>query len=116
MRQTISQLLALLGQFQLHLTAVAFAALTKQKSLLLEAIEHARHRPAVQRQMPAQLGRGVDAELGHDDQHLELRGGDAVRFHVGIDDTVLEQRGTTEQQAEVAMFEFFRGEMLHGST
>jgi hypothetical protein len=32
---------------------------------------------------------------------------------VGVDDPVLEQRGTAKQQAEMAMFEFVRGEMLH---
>ncbi|MCY1175522.1 hypothetical protein D9M73_157640 [compost metagenome] len=66
--------------------------------------------------MTAQLARRIDAVLGHDDQHLELRGGDAVGFHVGVDDPVLEQRGTPEQQAEMAILEIFRGEMFHLTT
>jgi hypothetical protein len=61
----------------------------------------------------AQLGRGIDAELGHDDQHFELRGGDAVGFHVRVDDPVLEQRSAPEQEAEMAMLEFVWREMFH---
>jgi hypothetical protein len=83
---------------------------------LLQTIEHAGHRTAVQGQVATQLGRGVDAELGHDDQHLELRGGDAVGFHVGVDDPVLEHRGAAQQQAEVAVVEVVWGEMFHPNT
>ena len=101
------------AQRQAHLTAVVRAAIAQDQPFVFEAVEHARHRAAVQGQVAAQLGRGVDAKLGNDDHHLELRGGDAVGFHVGVDDPVLEQRGTAEQQAEMAVFEFVRGEMLH---
>ncbi|MNN76617.1 hypothetical protein D3C81_1930150 [compost metagenome] len=66
--------------------------------------------------MAAQLGRGVDAVLGHDDQHLELRGGNAVGFHVGVDDPILEQGGAPQQETEVAIAKVFRGEMFHLTT
>ena len=66
--------------------------------------------------MPTQLTRRIDAELGDDDQHLELRGGDAVGFHVRVDDAVLEQRSAPEQEAEVAIVEIVWREMFHLNT
>lgn len=71
---------------------------------------------AVEGQVAAQLGRSVDAELGHDDQHLELRGGDAVGFHVGVDDPVLEQGGAAQQEPKVAIVEIVWGEVFHLTT
>ena len=41
-------------------------------------VEHAGHRTAVQAQVAAQLGRGIHLIVGDDDQHLELRGSDAL--------------------------------------
>ncbi|MNI48160.1 hypothetical protein D3C73_1027140 [compost metagenome] len=66
--------------------------------------------------MTAQLARRIDAVLGDDDQHLELRGGDAVGLHVRVDDAVLEQRGAPQQQAEVAIVEIVWREMFHLNT
>ena len=97
----------------LVLAAIQLGALAAEQVFLLQPVEHARHRAAVQGQVAAQLRRGIDAELGHDDQHLELRGGDAVGFHMGVDDAVLEDRGAAEQQAEVAVMEVVRGEVRH---
>ena len=95
-RNHIGQRLALIGQYKAHLAPVSFRALANQKIFLFQAIEHSRHRAAVQGQVAAQLGRGIDRVLSHDDQHLELRGGDAVRLHVRVDDAIFKQRCTAQ--------------------
>ncbi|MNC09022.1 hypothetical protein D3C75_566360 [compost metagenome] len=116
MRQPPGELLPFFREHKLHLAAIRFGALAGKETFLFQTIEHARHRAAVQGQVTAQLARRIDAVLGHDDQHLELRGGDAVGFHVGVDDPVLEQRGASEQQAEMAIVEIVWREMFHLTT
>ncbi|MNP63522.1 hypothetical protein D3C76_1589300 [compost metagenome] len=93
---------------------VVRATAADDQVFLFETVEHARHRTAVYRQVATQLGRGVDAVLGDDDQHLELRSGNAVGLHVAVDDAVFDQRGAAQKHAEGAVLEVFRGVMLHG--
>ncbi|MNL58023.1 hypothetical protein D3C87_1816250 [compost metagenome] len=116
MWQAVGELQPLFSQHQLHLTAVRRGTLAGEEAFLFQTVEHAGHRTAVQGQVTTELGRGIDAELGHDDQHLELRGSDAVGFHVRVDDPVLEQRSAPEQETEMAIVEIVWREMFHLNT
>ena len=66
--------------------------------------------------MAAEFGRGIDVELGHDDQHLELRRRDAVRLHMAVDDPVLEHGRAPQEHAQGAILEVIGMEMLHQGT
>ncbi|MNG19259.1 hypothetical protein D3C84_1034010 [compost metagenome] len=80
---------------------------------MLKAIKHAGHRATVQGQETTQFGGRIDAVLGDDDQHLELRGGNAEVLQVAVENAVFDHRGTAQEHADDAGLEVFGGEVRH---